>query len=527
MHLIKQNSKLRLILVTGFLILQVIAKGNSPADLSRLSIIPKPVSAIPEKGNFTLTKNSVIFVSAQGGEIHSIGNFLAAKLIPATGFGTKVKVTAGKQTSGNIYLTLASGDEKLGEEGYELSVKSNIISLKANKPAGLFNGVQTIRQLFPAGIESSSKQPGPWQIPAGVIFDYPQYAYRGAMLDVARHFFQVNDVKRFIDLIAFYKMNVMHLHLSDDQGWRIEIKKWPNLTSIGGSKQVGGGAGGFYTQKQYSDIVKYAAERYITIVPEIDMPGHINAAMASYPELNCNGKATDLYTGTEVGFSSFCTSKEITYQFISDIFGELAAITPGPYLHIGGDESHVTKLEDYIPFVNRVQQIVTKLGKKVIGWDEIALTSLSPNSAVQYWAKAENAVKGVKQGAKVIMSPAANSYLDMKYDSTTSLGLFWAGFVETDKSYNWDPSTLVPGVEKENILGIEAPLWTETITNMKDLEYMVFPRLLGIADLAWRSASAGNWDEYKIRLAKHGARLKAMQIDYYPSKLVPWGDYLK
>ena len=249
--------------------------------------------------------------------------------------------------------------------------------------------------------------------------------------------------------------------------------------------------------------------------------------MASYPELNCNGKATDLYTGTEVGFSSFCTSKEITYQFISDIFGELAAITPGPYLHIGGDESHVTKLEDYIPFVNRVQQIVTKLGKKVIGWDEIALTSLSPNSAVQYWAKAENAVKGVKQGAKVIMSPAANSYLDMKYDSTTSLGLFWAGFVETDKSYNWDPSTLVPGVEKENILGIEAPLWTETITNMKDLEYMVFPRLLGIADLAWRSASAGNWDEYKIRLAKHGARLKAMQIDYYPSKLVPWGDYLK
>ena len=527
MHLIKLNNKLKLFLITGFLALQIITKGVSPADLSALSLIPKPVAVKQAKGNFTLTKNSAIFVSDQGGEIHRIGNFLAAKLNPATGFGTKVKVGAGKQTSGNIYLGLISGAEKLGDEGYELTIKSNIINLKANKPAGLFNGIQTIRQLLPARIESSSRQPGPWPIPAGVIVDYPEYAYRGAMLDVARHFFQVNDVNRYIDLISLYKMNVLHLHLSDDQGWRIEIKKWPNLTSVGGSKQVGGGSGGFYTQEQYSDIVKYAAERYITIIPEIDMPGHINAAMASYPELNCNGKATELYTGTEVGFSSFCTSKEITYQFISDVLGELAAITPGPYLHIGGDESHVTKLEDYIPFVNRVQQIVSKLGKKVIGWDEIALTSLIPNSTVQYWAKAENAVKGVKQGAKVIMSPAANSYLDMKYDSTTTLGLFWAGFVETDKSYKWDPATLVPGVAKDNILGVEAPLWTETITNMKELEYMVFPRLLGIADLAWCSSSSGNWEEYKTRLARHGDRLKAMQINYYPSKLVQWADYLK
>ena len=527
MHLTKRNLHFKFILIAGFLFLQMTTKGLAPVDLSGISIIPKPVMVTPANGNFTLTKKSSIYFPGQNQEIGNIGNYLAIKLNPATGFATLVKTSAGKKDAGNIYLSLTPADEKLGDEGYELTIKSNIINLVAKKPAGLFNGIQTIRQLFPSGIESSSIQPGPWKIPAGTIRDFPEYGYRGVMLDVARHFFQVNDVKRYIDLVALYKMNVMHLHLSDDQGWRIEIKKWPKLTSIGGSSQVGGQKGGFYTQEQYSDIVKYAAERYITIIPEIDMPGHINAAMASYPELNCNDKATELYTGTEVGFSTFCTSKEITYQFISDVLGELAAITPGPWLHIGGDESHVTKLEDYIPFVNRVQQIVNKLGKKVIGWDEIALSTLIPNSAVQFWAKEENAVKGVKQGAKVIMSPAANCYLDMKYDSTTTQGLFWAGYVEADKAYNWDPATLVPGVAKENILGIEAPIWTETISTMDEIEYMAFPRLLGIADLSWSSPASRNWNEYKTRVAKQGDRLKAMGIDYYPSKLIPWSAPVK
>ena len=522
MQLLRQNHQLKIILITGFLSLHVITKALTPSDLSGLSIIPKPVSVTAASGSFSLKRSSIIFVSGQSAEVLNIGKYLAAKLSASTGYPMKVKVLAGKQASGNIYLNLVKEDAQLGNEGYQLTVKSNMIRVVANKPSGLFNGIQTIRQLFPGKIESSSLQKGPWQVPAGTIRDYPEYSYRGVMLDVARHFFQVADVKRYIDLIAGYKMNVMHLHLSDDQGWRIEIKKWPKLTSIGGSTQVGGGNGGFYTQEQYADIVKYAAERYIMIIPEIDMPGHINAAMASYPELNCTNKATELYTGTDVGFSSLCTGKEITYQFITDVLSEIAAITPGPYLHIGGDESHVTKLEDYIPFVNRVQEIVSKLGKKIIGWDEIALSTLRPNSMVQYWAKADNAVKGVKQGAKVIMSPAANCYLDMKYDSTTTLGLHWAGYVETDQCYNWDPATLVPGVGKADILGIEAPLWTETISNMKELEYMVFPRLLGLADLGWRSSSAGNWNEYKIRLAKQGDRLKAMQINYFHSKLIPW-----
>lgn len=512
---------LRSILMFSLITLQTMAMALSPAVLSDVSIIPKPVSVIPAKGTFSLTDKSAIFITTESPEVKTIGKYLADKLNPATGLGIEVKTATGDQYAGNIYLYL-SADASLGNEGYQLTINAEVVTLTANKPAGLFNGIQTIRQLFPSTIEMASKQQGPWELPAGTIRDYPEFAYRGVMLDVARHFFQVEDVKRSIDLMAAYKMNVMHLHLADDQGWRIEIKKWPKLTTIGGSTQVGGEKGGFYTQEQYADIVKYAAERYIMIIPEIDMPGHTNAALASYPELNCNGKATKLYTGTKVGFSTLCTKKEITYQFIADVFGELAAITPGPYLHIGGDESHVTKLEDYIPFVNKVQDIVGKTGKQVIGWDEIALSTLKPNTFVQFWAKAENASKGVKQGAKVIMSPAANAYLDMQYDATTKLGLHWAGYVEVDKGYNWDPATLVPGIGKENILGVEAPLWSETITNMKEIEYMFFPRLPGYAEIGWSAPAGRSWDEYKVRLGSQGERFKAMQIDYYPSKLVPW-----
>ncbi|MCX6240009.1 MAG: beta-N-acetylhexosaminidase [Bacteroidia bacterium] len=493
-----------------------------PTELSDSGIIPKPVSVIPATGIFTLTEKSAIIVPDKSVELMQIGQYLVDKLNPATGFGMLVKSSTGAKSTGNIYLSLSPGDEQLGNEGYQLTINSDVVSLIANKPAGLFNGIQTIRQLFPARIEMASKQQGPWEIPAGTIRDYPEYSFRGVMLDVARHFFQVNDVKRYIDLMVAYKMNVMHLHLADDQGWRIEIKKWPKLTEIGGSTQVDGGKGGFYTQEQYTEIVKYAAERYIMIIPEIDMPGHTNAALASYSELNCNEKATELYTGIKVGFSTLCTGKEITYQFITDVFSEIAALTPGPFLHIGGDESHATKIEDYIPFVNRVQEIVSGLGKQVIGWDEIALSTLKPNTFVQFWAKADNALKGVKQGAKVIMSPAANAYLDMQYDATTKLGLHWAGYIEVDKGYNWDPATLVPGINKENILGIEAPLWSETITNIDELEYMVFPRLPGYAEIGWSASSTRNWDEYKTRLGRHDDRFKALQIDYYPSKLVPW-----
>ncbi len=493
-----------------------------PTNLSKENVIPKPISVVPAGGEFDLTDQTDIFVQEGSSELQQIGQYLANKLNPATGLGLEVKFTKEIPANGNIYLSLSDKDAQLGDEGYKLTITDKLVSLVAAKPAGLFHGIQTIRQLLPAKIENHLLQEGPWKLATGTIRDFPEYSYRGAMLDVARHFFTVDEVKTLIDQMAYYKMNMFHLHLSDDQGWRIEIKSWPNLTLRGGSTEVGGGEGGFYTQQQYAEIVKYAQDRYITIVPEIDMPGHINAAMASYPELNCNGKATELYTGIEVGFSSLCTGKEITYKFVDDVVRELAALTPGQYMHIGGDESHATKIEDYIPFINRVQEIVAAHGKQVLGWDEIALSTLKPNTIAQYWAKAENASKAVAQGAKVLMSPAQFAYLDMQYDSTSTYGLHWAGYVEVDKAYNWDPAKLIPEIKKENIIGIEAPLWAETVSNLPEADYLIFPRLPGFAEIGWTPAGLRNWDNYKVRLANHGERLKAMDISFYHSKLVPW-----
>ncbi len=501
-------------LVAGFLVLGAQAQDGS-------SLIPRPQRMTTGEVSFYLYASPRIVHAAGQPAVQAVADHLAGLLRPSTGFALPTGSAA--QQSGNlIRLEIVSKDSSLGREGYHLSVTPKGVTLKASRPAGLFYGVQTLRQLLPAAIEASTTQSAAWVIPAVEIRDRPEYGYRGAMLDVARHFFGVADVKRFIDLIAAYKMNILHLHLSDDQGWRIEIKSWPKLTEIGGSTQVGGGKGGFYTQEQYKEIVAYAAARHITIVPEIDMPGHTNAAIVSYPELNCRDTTHALYTGTAVGFSTFCTSRPGTYKFIDDVLRELAAITPGPWLHIGGDESHVTPKADYIQFMNKVQPMVSKYGKQVIGWDEIAHANLQKNTVVQYWADAGNSKMAVKKGAKVIMSPARKAYLDMQYDSTTRLGLHWAGFIEVDNAYQWDPATMEQGIGRQNILGVEAPLWTETIITMDDIEYMVFPRLPGIAEIGWTATAQRDWKEYRVRLAAQAARFRAMGIDFYASPKVDW-----
>ena len=493
-----------------------------PKDLLKENIIPKPGSLTATGSSFELNANSEI--QYQHSDLKPIAKYLSNLLQPATGFKLPVKEMSSMPSSNHIYLSLS--DSIQHKEGYKLTIKENGIDLKASKPAGLFYGIQTLRQLLPTSIELKEPQNNTWLIASGTIKDEPSYSYRGAMLDVARHFIGLDDVKRYIDLLSFYKINTLHLHLSDDQGWRIEIKSWPNLTTHGGSTEVGGGESGFFTQVQYRELVKYAQDRFITIVPEIDMPGHTNAALSSYPELNCNGKATKLYTGTHVGFSSFCTDKEITYKFIDDVIRELAEMTPGEYIHIGGDESDATPIKDYILFINKVQKIVAKHGKKVLGWDEIAHASLEPNTIVQFWARDstenKNAYRAVEQNAKILMSPATKAYLDMKYDKTSEIGLDWAGLTEVDVAYNWSLENHIESISKENIIGVEAPLWTETVENLKDLEYLAFPRVIGIAEIGWTAASQRNWDEYKIRLGKHKDRLDALDINYYNSKLVPW-----
>jgi hexosaminidase len=331
----------------------------------------------------------------------------------------------------------------------------------------------------------------------------------------------VEDVKRYIDLLAYYKYNVLHLHLSDDQGWRIEIKSWPKLTEVGGSTEVGGGPTGFYTQEDYKEIVAYATRHHITIVPEIDMPGHTNAASVAYPFLNGNGKTPKLYEGTQVGFSTFDTRKDTVYAFIDDVVQEISEMTPGPYFHAGGDESHVTRKKNFNYFVERVQKIVNKHGKRMIGWDEIVTADIDSTAIAQYWSSGENAKTAVDKGLQVILSPAKKAYLDMQYDSLSKYGLHWAAYIPVDSAYQWTPERY-DGIPMENILGVEAPLWSETISTFDELAYLAFPRAIGYSELSWSTPENRNWENYKVRLAHQAPFLDRMDVKYYPSPLIDW-----
>ena len=476
----------------------------SPESTLRFeSVIPRPVSATPTGMTFFLNDKTRIVVDATAVGAREVAQYFVTLIAPATGFSPAIEESTGSVPDGAIYLTTAGGDTELGEEGYELTITEDQLKVAANSAKGLFYGVQTVRQLLPETIEHPDAQQTSWEIATGTIRDYPQFGWRGSMLDVSRHFFGVDDVKRYIDLITAYKMNILHLHLSDDQGWRIEIKSWPNLALHGGSTQVGGGEGGYYTQEQYAEIVRYAGEHFVTIIPEIDLPGHTNAATASYGELNPDGKPTELYTGTEVGFSTLQINKEITFKFVDDVLGELAALTPTPYLHIGGDEAHVTKKEDYIAFINRFAEIVKSHGKQMVGWEDISQADIDSNAIAQHWHSNELAAEAISKGARVILSPADRVYIDMQYDSTTKLGLHWAAYVEVDRAYNWNPETHLGDVPLEQIMGVEAPLWTETLATIDEVEYMVFPRLPGVAELGWTPASRRGWDEYNVRLGNH------------------------
>lgn len=523
------------LLLAGSFALGACEKSKS---LSDSTIIPLPQEIKNATGSFNLTSDIGIKLIGSGDRLTKIGEHLADKLRPATGFDIPVSFDAGR-----IVLE-QTGNET--SESYEIQISEEEVKIISSGEAGLFYGVQTLLQLFPQEIAHTTVQARDWTIPTGTIKDAPTFGYRGSMLDVARHFIPMEDVKYYIDHMAEYKLNYLHLHLTDDQGWRIEIKSWPKLTEIGGSTEVGGGDGGFYTQEQYKEIVAYAADRFITIVPEVDMPGHTNAVLASYGELNPGvnlpdgdlstvtkapleyemslkvPQASELYTGIEVGWSTFSTKSELTYAFVDSVVREISAITPGPYFHIGGDESLVTEKADYVYFVERVQDIVSKYEKISIGWDEVATAKMLPGNVAQFWALEENAQSAKKQGNQVLMSPAKKAYLDMQYDSTSRIGLHWAAYVELDSAYLWEPTEYIKGISKENILGVEAPLWTETVTNRADMDYLVFPRLSALAEVAWTKKERRSWEDYSKRVALHGKRWDIQGVKFYRSPKVTW-----
>ena len=506
-------------------------------------LVPVPESVAPGSGApFALTAATVVVVPVAGAgtaadgtgvrEAARLGDALATLLRPATGFRIPVEATDGAAPRGAVVLRLG-GPAALGPEGYELTVSADSVRLTAAAPAGLFYAAQTLRQLLPAGIEAE-QSPIPaasaWTVPPGRIVDRPRFAYRGAMLDVARHFFTVDEVQQYIDLLALYKLNILHLHLTDDQGWRVQIDAWPRLTTVGGRTEVAGRSGGFYTKADYGEIVRYAAERFITVVPEIDMPAHTQAAIAAYPELGCGRPAPDtslnaplpgLYTGIHVGFSALCPDKDSTYQFVDDVVRELAAMTPGPYLHLGGDEVEALSHAQYAQFIERVQDIVARHGKAMVGWDEIGRARLRPGTVAQLW-RSDTAMAAARQGAKLVVSPATKVYIDMKYTPATEVGHRWAAFIELRTAYDWDPVTHFAGVAERDVLGVEAPLWTETVKNITAAQYLAVPRLPAIAEVAWSPPSARAWRSFRTRIAAHAPRWRLLGLNFYPSPQVDW-----
>jgi hexosaminidase len=515
-------------LIVSFMVLSGCEAGKEDGDLKPLqliieapNLIPAPVSFTPGETMFVFSDKVAIYFDDGNEEAERVSRLLAGMLAPLLGVEPDVLAVQVPPSAGNIYLTISTDDESDSPEGYRLVVASDSITITATQPQGLFRGATTLSQLVPTpenhdGIDSSLIA-----VSGAAIVDYPTYSYRGVMLDVARHFFTVEEVLKLIDLFAFYKINYFHLHLTDDQGWRIEIDSWPELTLIGGLSEVGGGEGGYYTKDDYRRIIEYAAERFITVIPEIDLPGHTNAALASYAELNCDDVAPDLYEGIMVGFSSLCLEKEITYQFVDDVIGEVAEMTPGPYIHIGGDEAKNTPHDQFIDFIEKTEEIVRSHGKTMIGWEEVYQADLDSSSVVQIW------LNGLVEGdlavdAPVILSPASRTYLDMKYDMNTPVGTFWAGFIDLRTAYDWDLVEEVGGIDGAAVLGIEAPLWTETVETIEDVELLIFPRLAGYAEIGWTPTDLRSFDDYRKRLAAHGPKLDFHGVNYYRSPLIDW-----
>jgi hexosaminidase len=511
-------------------------------------------------GEFTITRDTLVLVDP-GSAALAVATDLAAYLRPATGH--PLPVVPGPGGDRDIRLELRDVPELTSGqavEGYVLDVAPEGVSLAAETAHGLFNGIQTIRQLLPAWIERPSHAPGPWVIPAVHVVDHPRYGYRGLMLDIARHFQTPETVMRLIDEASAYKLNTLHLHVSDDQGFRIVIDGFPNLTDIGGRGSVGtdGRAtdpGGFWTQQEYREVVGYAAARFMSVVPEVDSPGHNNAIIMSeyadtsnplldgHPgDINCGAHDPPQWNFTgDVGHSAMCPESENTFTIYAAIISQLSAMSSSPYFHIGGDEVPPTVLSQdrYAAFVNAEMPLVTAQGKTVMGWAELAGpgTDPPPGSVAEYWNPASGTDPGtataraaVAKGMKLVMAPANRTYLDMKYvagadgDVPPTLGLSWASPTgsDVDHFYDWDPGSYVTGVTDQDVIGIEGALWGETVRNLREIQYLVFPRLIALSEVGWSPQASRSYADFLPRLAAQGTRLTLAGTDFHPTPMVPW-----
>ena len=515
----------------------------------KYSVIPKPAELVMARGSFVIDAKTELTVSPLNDQTVLPADFLAGMLRKSASVPMQVKEDAGEGRNRIIMIIDTTASEK--SEGYTLSVTNRNIVLKSPSAAGLFRGVQTIRQLLPPEVEAEGGLAGEAAatVPACYIEDAPRFSYRGMHLDVSRHFFTVEEVKRYLDVMALHKFNVFHWHLTDDQGWRIEIKKYPELTTVGSQRSetlVGHGGrppftfdgtphGGYYTHEQVKEIVKYASDRFITVIPEIEMPGHAVAALASYPWLSCTGKRLDVQTRWGVFDDVFCAGKDTVFAFLEDVLDEVTGLFPSEYIHIGGDECPKVRwetcpacqkrirdegLEDEHElqswFITRMENYLSTLGRKIIGWDEILEGGLAPGATVMSWRGISGGIQAARMNHDVIMTPTTHMYLDYYQTEPAGEPLAIGGYLPLERVYSFEPlPDELTAEEQKYILGLQGNVWTEYISDISHLEYMAFPRAFAISETGWTPAMKKDFEEFLARLEVQKARYDVMKINYF------------
>ncbi len=487
-----------------------------------LPLVPAPVRADALGGQpFTVTASTAV-VAAPGTD--DVAALVARALGGPAGGSLPVRTASDEPEKGAGLVVLALSDEVPDEpssgdrrsEAYRLTAGPQGVRLTARTVAGLHRAAATLSQLVVA-------TDGEVTVPAVEVSDAPRYGWRGLSVDVARHFLPVDDLRRIVDLVAAYKLNVLHLHLTDDQGWRIALPSRPELAERSSGTSVGGDPGGHYTADDVAGLVAYAAARGVSVVPEVDVPGHVNAALHAVPELNPSGVAEPEYTGVDVGFSALRASVPATRPFLDDVFGDLAAMVPGEYVHVGGDEAFEVGGEEYAQLVGAAVDAVAAAGKRVVGWQEIATVPLPAGTVVQYWQERSDpapVIAAARAGARVLMSPATRAYLDMQYVPGYQLGQDWAGYTELRDAYEWDPDSLLPGLDPGAVIGVEAAVWTETLRSFDDVTQMLLPRLAAVAEVAWSAGT--DWESFRGRVAPHAAAWDRAGLTWYASPQVAW-----
>lgn len=523
------------------------AQAQTKGSTQVVSLIPQPQKLSLHKGNFTFTAGTKIYVDAKDEELKRIGLFLAQDIQRVTGVLPKIVQNQPKGKASNlIHLTLQGAADSLGAEGYILNVNPKRITLAANEPNGVFLGIQTIGQLLPAKKAATAVS-----IPALEVIDKPRYEWRGMHLDVARHFFPVEFVKKYIDYLALHKMNTFHWHLTEDQGWRIEIKKYPKLTEVGAwrdSTLIGHywdlpqtykkeRHGGFYTQDEIREVVKYAQQRYINVVPEIEMPGHSLAALTAYPELSCTGGPFHVESKWGIFHDVYCAGNEQTFTFLEDVLTEVMELFPSKIIHIGGDESPKTRwkqcakcqariaaeglkdeheLQSY--FIQRMEKFVNAKGRTIIGWDEILEGGLAPNAYVMSWRGTKGGIAAAKEKHYVVMTPGTHVYFDHYQGERDLEPVAIHGYSPLHRVYAYEPTPAELSKEEQKyILGAQANVWTEYIPTQEHVEYMIMPRMAALSEVLWTPASQKDWESFKNRMEQQYKRYDALGINYAKS----------